>query len=156
MRLACALTVAVCSRFSPCNHLTSPLPPPACSTLDVCAGQAPVAMHHWLSDADAARLRDSGAPIAVYIARRDSMMSPSAQAQLARLLGARTLDTDSAHMVGGACLASGRGGGRWLRVRRLLTLLCLGLPPSTMPTQEANFASFEELTKQVAAAAAAQ
>lgn len=55
-------------------------------------------MRLWLSEAEAARPRASGAPIAIYIARRDSMISDSAQAQLAQLLGARTLDTNSVHM----------------------------------------------------------
>lgn len=76
----------------------SALPPTQCSDVEACAGQAPLAVSHYLSDADAAAIASSGTPTTMYVAGRDAMIPPAAQRKLGQLLGARVLDTQSSHM----------------------------------------------------------
>lgn len=70
----------------------------AFSDLDACAAQSTVAGRHRLTDEQARVLRESGTPILVAIAEKDSLMSPAAQYELARILDAKTSISTGGHM----------------------------------------------------------
>ena len=57
-----------------------------------------MAVGHYLSDADAAAIRDSGVPVTMYVAGTDAMIPPATQRKLGELLGGRIIDTKSSHM----------------------------------------------------------
>lgn len=66
--------------------------------LEGTAAQATVAGRHFTTSVELATLRDSGVPILVSIAEKDELMSPHAQRELAKLLGARTHISSGGHM----------------------------------------------------------